>query len=316
MAHKTRSRGDDGWKIVLGHYLDDFLDFFFPHISEETERGRHSFLDNELQSLSRRVGIGKRITDKLVKVFLRNGEEKWLLIHVEVQGEAEKGFEERLFIYSYRIYDRYRRDVATLAVLADDSRDFRPSGFEMGRWGCRHRFEFPSVKIFDYRERIDELERSMNPFAVVVLAHLRHYETERETRKRLFWKLSLVKDLDRKGFGGDVRTDLYLFIDWLLALPEPLEIEFNEEMIRYEEGKEMAYITSAERLGIKKGRKEGRKEGREEGRKEGRLEGIVKGKLETALTMLREGYSRETVKKLTGLTEEQLAGFEDRKDEK
>jgi len=163
-------------------------------------------------------------------VFLCNGEEKWLLIHIEVQGKAEKSFEERLFIYSYRIYDRYRKDVVTLAVLADDQKDYRPSGFEMGRWGCRHRFEFPSVKLYDYRERIDELEYSMNPFAVVVLAQLRHQETKRKEKKRLFWKLSLVRSLDERGFGHDVRADLYLFIDWLLALPEPLEIEFNEEM--------------------------------------------------------------------------------------
>ncbi|MDQ7826794.1 MAG: hypothetical protein RDV48_28610 [Candidatus Eremiobacteraeota bacterium] len=30
---------------------------------------------------------------------------------------------------------------------------------------------------------------------------------------------------------------LYLFIDWLLALPEPLEMEFVEVMKKHEEGK-------------------------------------------------------------------------------
>jgi len=288
VAQKNRSRGDDGWKIVLSHYLNDFLDFFFPHISKEIERGRYSFLDNELQSLSRRAGTGKRITDSLVKVYLRNGEEKWLLIHIEVQGEAEKSFEERLFIYSYRIYDRHRRDVATLAVLADDKKDYRPSGFEMGRWRCRHRFEFPSVKILDHRERIDELEQSTNPFAVVVLAHLRHQETKRKDRKRLFWKrMVLARE--------PAPTEKYLSIYHRKGSPLWLP--------SFEEGKDMAYITSAERLGIKKGRKEGLEEGLEKGR----LAGIMEGKLETALTMFREGFDRETVKKLTGLTDEQLA---------
>jgi predicted transposase/invertase (TIGR01784 family) len=72
----------------------------------------------------------------------------------------------------------------------------------------------------------------------------------------------------------------------------------------------MAYVTSAERLGIKKGRKEGLKEGLGKGLEKGRKEGIIEGRLETALTMLRKGYSRETVKELTGLTDEQLAGIE------
>jgi len=307
VAEKTRSRGDEGWKIILGSYLDDFLEFFFPHISAEIEQGRCEFLDSELQSLSRRAGTGRRITDRLIKVFLRNGGEKWLLIHIEIQGEAEKSFEERLFIYSYRIYDRYRRDVVTIAVLADDRNDYRPSFFEMGEWGCRHRFEFLSVKLLDYRERIDELECTLNPFAVAVLAHLRHQETKREKKKRLFWKLSLVKSLDRKGFNRDVRKDLYLFIDWLLALPETLEIEFIEEMKKYEEGMQVTYISSAERLGIKKGRLEGIEKGRLEGIEKGIEKGRLEGKLETAEKMFKEGFDRETVKKLTGLTDEQLS---------
>ena len=31
------------------------------------------------------------------------------MIHIEVQGKKEKAFPERMFTYSYRIYDRYRR---------------------------------------------------------------------------------------------------------------------------------------------------------------------------------------------------------------
>lgn len=126
MPRQTRSRGDEAWKMLLGNYLPDFLDFFFPALGGDIERGRHDFLDGELQSLSRRIGIGKRLADSLVRVYLRDGSDAWLLVHVEIQGKEEAKFEERLFIYSYRIYDRYRRDVITLAVLSDDDAGFRP----------------------------------------------------------------------------------------------------------------------------------------------------------------------------------------------
>jgi len=92
-----------------------------------------------------------------------------------------------------------------------------------------------------------------------------------------------------------MRGDLHLFIDWLLALPEELEKEYIEEMKKFEEGKEMAYVSSAERLG------------REKGKLEGKVEGKLEGKLETAANMLREGFELETVKRLTGLTDEQLS---------
>jgi len=61
----------------------------------------------------------------------------------------------------------------------------------------------------------------------------------------------------------------------------------------------MAYVSSAERLGIKKGI--------EKGIEKGRIEGKLEGKLETAANMLREGFELETVKKLTGLSDEQLS---------
>ena len=35
-----------------------------------------------------------------------------------------------MFVYSYRIYDRYRRPVVSLAVLCDDQPNWRPDRFE------------------------------------------------------------------------------------------------------------------------------------------------------------------------------------------
>jgi hypothetical protein len=41
-------------------------------------------LDKELQRIVPRAKQGRRTVDKLVKVWLKSGEERWLLIHVEV----------------------------------------------------------------------------------------------------------------------------------------------------------------------------------------------------------------------------------------
>jgi hypothetical protein len=55
------------------------------------------------------------------------GVEVWLLIHFEMQGKKEQAFPERMFIYAYRIYDRYRRPVISLAILCDDDPQWRPT---------------------------------------------------------------------------------------------------------------------------------------------------------------------------------------------
>ncbi|MDF7679681.1 hypothetical protein PT300_03260 [Enterobacteriaceae bacterium ESL0689] len=59
-------------------------------------------------------------------------------------------------------------------------------------------------------------------------------------------------------------------------------------------------------LGRLEGLNEGRLEGRHEGRLEGRHEGKLEGKLEVARTMLKNGIDRNTVIKMTGLTEDEL----------
>src|SRR5207249_2926415 len=84
--------------------------FFYPAVHDgiDWQRGYES-LDTELQQIVRDASIRKRLADKLFKVWRKDGQETWLLIHIEVQGKKEKAFPERMFVYSYRIYDRYRR---------------------------------------------------------------------------------------------------------------------------------------------------------------------------------------------------------------
>jgi hypothetical protein len=65
------------------------------------------------------------LVDKLVQVSTLNGHEQWVYIHLEVQGTRQDHFAERLFIYNYRLFDRFHRPVATLALLADNSRQWK-----------------------------------------------------------------------------------------------------------------------------------------------------------------------------------------------
>ena len=131
---------DSGWKEILDLYFPQFLQFFFPEIYNDMDFSQKSyeFLDKEFQSIIKEGEVGRRYADKLIKVYLRDGNEKWLLIHIEVQGEKEEKFEERLYIYNYRIFDRYRKEVITLVVLTDSSKKFRPKKYEITRWGFRH----------------------------------------------------------------------------------------------------------------------------------------------------------------------------------
>lgn len=65
----------------------------------------------------------------------------------------------------------------------------------------------------------------------------------------------------------------------------------------------MTIAQQLEQKGIEKGRAEGLQLGEQRGIEKGRNE----GKLEVARTMLQNGIDRNTVMKMTGLTEDDLA---------
>ncbi len=245
---------DSPWKEVLENLFEDFLSFFFPDLHRDIDFSQPvEFLENELQPIAVESETGKRVVDKLVKVFLRNGDERWLLIHVEIQGYQEKNFPERMYIYNYRIFDKFRRDVISLAVLTDDNPDFRPSAYSRAGWGCEMLFRYPLIKLIDYRDCIQELEANPNPFAMVVRAFLRTLETEGNFEERYIWKKRFLLALYECGLERETIRMLYKFIDWVMRLPEDLDKELVVEIEKFKEANTMSYITTAERIGITKG---------------------------------------------------------------
>ncbi len=249
---------DNPWKEAISLYFRPFMKFFFPRIEEEIdwERG-YEFLDQEFQQVVREAETGKAYTDKLVKVWRKNGTEIWVLVHVEVQSQAQEEFPERMYIYNYRIYDRYRKPVVSLAILADERETWRPDRYREELWGWYLEMGFPAVKLLDYRERMGELEENSNPFAVIVAAHLTTQETRRDGTRRYEGKLRIAKSLYRRGYGRQDILELFRLIDWMVNLPKAAEAQFLREIQRFEEEKQMPYITSFERLGHERGVTEG-----------------------------------------------------------
>ncbi len=250
------------WKEAIKEYFEEFLSFFFPCMAGQIdfEQG-YEFLDKELEKIVKDAEVGRRLGDVLVKVFLKNGQEKWLLIHIEVQSYHEVEFAKRMFIYNYRIFDRYGIDVVSLAVLIDKDVRYKPNEYKRVFCEFELRFRFPVVKLIEYRGKEEELSKEKNPFGLFVLAYLREVEAGRDVRKKLFWKVTLVKMLYERGYSKEEVLRFYRFIDWMIELPEELTREFHEEIRKYEEVRGMEYITTAEKIGMEKGIQQGIQQG-------------------------------------------------------
>ena len=91
-------RDDTLWKGILEDLFDDFLRFVYLNADEIFDMARgFEFLDKELEDIFPQTDEENiRYVDKLVKLWLKDGTEEWILIHIEVQGKPVKIFPERM----------------------------------------------------------------------------------------------------------------------------------------------------------------------------------------------------------------------------
>ncbi len=205
--------------------------------------------------MTRDADLGRRLADTLVQVWRRDGIDVWVLIHIEVQGTPERDFAQRMFVYYYRIFDRYERPIMSVAILADEQADWRPTRFGQELWGCAVEMRYPIVKLLDWRARDEELAASVNPFAVVVRAYLAAQETAGAAEARGRAKIGLIRGLYGQGHERGLVLELLRLIDWLVALPPEQERLVAQELEQIEEEQRMAYVTSWERMGLVDGQR-------------------------------------------------------------
>jgi hypothetical protein len=249
---------DSPWKEAIDRYFPSFMAFLFPEIHAAIHWSRNfEMLDKELQQVVRESESGRKHVDKLVKVWRKDGEETWVLIHIEMQSQRDEDFPRRMYVYNYRLFDRYNRTVVSLAVLADERSDWRPREFWSSLWGCKAGIEFPIVKLLDFGADETALERDANPFALLVLAHLKTQQTRGNPENRRVWKLRIVRRLYERGLPRREIQEMFRFLDWIMELPKELSESFWTEMQAFEKEKNMPFVTTGERIGMEKGQKIG-----------------------------------------------------------
>ena len=287
---------DGGWKQMIEDYLEEFFRFFFPdvHASINFQAG-YKFLDKELAKVMVDSETGDRRADKLIQVQWVDGTVEWILLHVEVQAQRDADFAQRMYVYNYRIWERYQQPVISLALLVDASATFRPNRFYQGKGGCHLEFCFPAVKLLDYKTE-EELAADPSPFALASLIQLRKIQAGRDVQQRYRFKLAFIRALYSRGYERDDILKLFRFMDYILRLPDDLASRFRSELESIEEKLRMPYVTSVERLakqegiklGIEKGIKQGVVKGIKQGIGKGIEQGIEQGVLQCSRDLLRQ----------------------------
>ena len=210
--------------------------FFAPDLYPQVDFAKgYEFLEQELRKLFEDAATGKKYTDKLAKIYLKNGAEKWILIHIEIQGSSEQDFAERMFQYFYRVYDRYLQEIFTIALLTDDQKNYRPNQFKYSFLDTKLSYKYRIYKVLKQSEK--KLQQSDNPFSMAILAGLYVIKSKKkDVNVKYNYKIKLVRLLYEKKWDKTKINKLLAFIDAILRLPEDQEKIFMQEIFDNQRG--------------------------------------------------------------------------------
>lgn len=261
------ARRDDAlWKSILETVFGEFLLFFYPNARQLFDFSKgFVYLDKELDLLfpPDDGAKGVRYVDKLVKVFLKDGREQYILVHVEVQSQKGKNdLEARMFQYFYRVKDKYGVPITAIAILADGNMNYRPSAYVEEFLDTQLVYRFGTYKIIEQDEAV--LRANPNPFAVCVLTSLlaiKNRNIDDEQLKDI--KHDLYSEMVNRRMAKEKRKGIYDFLTYFVRFQDTEMFRIFEKELLENQGKGITMGTTEYLLG--KAKKEGKLEGKLEG---------------------------------------------------
>ena len=276
---------DAAWKSILEAFEVEVVEILFPEIYDKIswERGTES-LDKELLEIQKEIfhqdASEKIISDKIIKVYLKDNESKILFIQVEVQSYSSENnsFGERMFRYFYRIWDKFRyKNNDTSEIVAAAIYTYK------GDRGKDTRYVYKPLdleeEILTYNFRIIDVEKidlsrinENNPLKLVFKMAKELLKLGASDEEVYNAKIKLANELSGydKVKNKDQIKALVYFLEYLFLIQdEELERRYKE----FKGGKiKMTVDEVRDMYNIQKGKEEGIKEGERKGIEVGKLE--------------------------------------------
>ena len=288
---------DSPWKVTVEKLTRSFLEVTFPEVAAGIDwTVEPESLEQELLEITPASEIGAKRVDKLLKVRLLDGTDQWLYVHIEVQMHHNPDLPRRLYIYHYRIFDKYGVSPITLALLGDTSRKWRPTSYHYQSLGCGITFLFRICKTIDFKGKLDDQRYRHQQALFIIAAHLGTQKHRQNPQQLSAYRLELTVKFHNEEYPLSDNHLLHHLIDWLMPLPEDLKIQFRNQLQQRLPDKTMPHITLFEELalkeGLEKGLEKGLVEGLEKGLVEGRQEGLVQNAREAILDVLETRFGQ------------------------
>jgi hypothetical protein len=246
-------------KKLIQVFFREFMELFFPREARLINFRRVDFL---LQEHFTDIRLGnRRVLDLVVKVGLRAGGEKYVLIHIEIESSRkEADFPRFMFKRFCQLFLRHETEIFPIGLFTDDAvwRTRVPDFFELrfpNKTIVHFAYHLIKLKNLDHRQFLE----SKNPLAYALMAKMNYNRRERVRLKADFLRLILGSGIDPAR-----QSVLVEFVETYMRLEPAEQVKYRQIVARDHKYQKVAkMITTYEQAGIRIGKKEGNKEGKQ-----------------------------------------------------
>ena len=189
---KNQIDHDRMFKELLETFFAEFMKLFFIEASQAIDFSHIRFMQQEIFT---DVTAGeKHEVDILVETRLKE-DPGLILIHVEPQAYVQRNFNQRMFVYFSRLFEKYQRKILPIVVFSYDQTRDEPDRFELG---------FPLLPVLSFNFYKLELRKlhwreymySDNPIAAALLSKMGFSPEEKVQVKIEFMRMLARMKLD------------------------------------------------------------------------------------------------------------------------
>ncbi|MBD2043476.1 DUF4351 domain-containing protein [Microcoleus sp. FACHB-672] len=243
------------FKELLTTFFVEFIELFLPEVAAYLEGDSIEFIDKEVFT---DVTAGEKYEADLVVKARFRGQESFFLIHLEHQARTEADFDQRMFRYFARLYEKFGLPVYPVALFSYET----PARPEPNV----HQVAFPNKVVLQFNYDVIQLNRlnwrdflrQPNPVASALMAKMNIAPAERRQVKFECLRLLATLRLD------PARMQLISgFIDTYLRLGAEEEKLLRDEIAKMEPVQQeevMRIVTSWMEEGIEQGLQQGKHE--------------------------------------------------------
>ena len=246
---------DGIWKDFTREFWRDVLCDFMPELyvaadlereAEQLEKELHDILadlDTEAEKTP------KRYVDNLLKIYLKDSSEEWVLLHIEIQGRGRGNISLRMFRYHCLILTHYGRHPAAMAILTAKrpKKEGEPGKYTAELFGTLVEYTYRVIKAYEFKD--EGLKARNTKPALFIYALKKSAEHRRSDREKLEYMKEIIRLAAKQGMNIRERRMFMIFVERSMKLKnKELQTEFHHEYNKaFEEGNIMRYKGILER---------------------------------------------------------------------